>query len=162
MNAQKPDASRATYPAISATTALRSTEAARQSQGKLNVSGTSDHLCSRSLLLTRVSYKPWAVKLLLLSKRFPPACLPSVPLLHICRLAPMTRLSSSCFIVVSINKRKTGDLAQTIKDVEKFNPDVLCIQEIQKSSLVRPLKINIFIDDHELRNTKKPSKVTHR
>jgi hypothetical protein len=40
MNAQKPDASRATYPAISATTALRSTEAARQSQGKLNVSGT--------------------------------------------------------------------------------------------------------------------------
>jgi hypothetical protein len=74
----------------------------------------------------------------------------------------MTRLSSSCFIDVSINKRKTGDLAQTIKDVEKFNPDVLCIQEIQKSSLVRPLKIDIFIDDHELRNAKKPSKVTHR
>jgi hypothetical protein len=69
----------------------------------------------------------------------------------------MTRLSSTCFTVVSINKRKTGDLAQIIKGVEKFSPDVLCIQEIQKSSSIRPLKIIIFIDDHELRNAKKPS-----
>jgi hypothetical protein len=62
----------------------------------------------------------------------------------------MTRISS-CITVVSINKQKSGDLAQTIKDAEKFDPDVLCIQEIQRVSAVRPLNINTFNDDHQLR-----------
>jgi len=55
------------------------------------------------------------------------------------------------FNIVSINQAQNSNLIRTIKEAEKLDPDILCIQEIQRRNTADPIKVVALNNNREVR-----------